>query len=174
MKTIATICIIIEFWHIFYYMFLYERYFRRIENVATWANSYDKLHKSFVEFTNHYIENEELQQVLGVGNFKIIDNILDMLNNVGPLSRTKRKIFEICSMKQIALFLLQQAIEVCYWVFIVNLAIVMPYATGIIMFLVIAILCSIQKYFNKDKNTIYMIADSLFCIVVYAGIIFIF
>lgn len=173
-SVLAIICIFIEFWHIIYYTFLYDKYFRHADDVSTWAYSYNKLHKSFIDFADYYVDNEELQEALGSNHFHVVENILNLLNKTGPSSEAKKKIFEICPMKEIILFFIQQAIEVCYWFILLALAIIMPYATGIVLFVVITVLVELQKHFNKNKNTTYMVIDSLFCIILYAITIFVF
>lgn len=168
---IATVCIFIELWHIVYYTFLYEKYFKHAEDVIMWAQSYDKSYKYFLEFGNYYINNPELQEVLGCS--ELLDTVKS-LNRTGASSVVKNKILSICTMKEFLLFLFQQSIELIYLLLIVNLATIMPGISGIILLIILLSLSTFQKHYNKDKNSIYLNIDSLFCIAMFAMFAFSF
>ena len=161
---LSIICICIEEWHMIYYTVLYEKYFKRPEQVILWAQSYEKLHKHFMEFSDAYVNNLDLQYTLGLDFNKPLLGIIEMLQQFGGSYKTKHKILGMCSIKQLGLFLLQQFIEMIYWIILLVLALITPDITGAIIFVVLMILSELEKHFNKSKNCIYMNLDSLFCI----------
>lgn len=167
---IAIICIFIELWHIVYYTFLYEKYFKPAENVITWSQSYDKLHKHFMNFADYYVNNEELHEALGTEHYKVIKRILDLLGSIGGPTDGKHKILSLRPMKELVLFLFQQSIEIIYLLLILNLAVIMPGISGCILLIILLSLSTFQKHYNKDKNCVYLNIDSLFCIIMFAMI----
>lgn len=169
---LSIICICIEAWHMVYYTILYEKYFKRPEQVILWAQSYEKLHKHFMEFSDAYVNNLDLQYALGLDFNKPLLGIVDMLQKFGGPTTVKTKILGMCSMKQLGLFLLQQFIEIVYWALLLILMWVTPGITGVIVFIILMILSELEKRLNKSKNYFYMNLDSMFCIGIFIMLAF--
>ena len=167
---LAITCIAIEVWHIVYYTFLYEKYFKYPFNVTEWAQNYELFYKNFVDFSNGYVNNLDLQYQLGIS--KPLLEVAGIISDLGPVALCKKKILELCSMKQLILVVIQQVIEMLYWAILVSYIIIMPGLCGLIMFIGLNILSKIQKTFNKNKTYIYMNIDSMACIVLYVFIIY--
>ena len=72
------------------------------------------------------------------------------------------------SMKDLVLFLIQQGIEVVYWIMSIVFIFIIPNNGGILLFAVIFLLSEFQKHFNKDNSPALHITDSLICICMYA------
>lgn len=169
---LSIICICIEAWHMVYYTVLYEKYFKRPEQIILWAQSYEKLHKHFMEFSDAYVNNLDLQYALGLDFNKPLLGIIEMLQQFGGSYKTKHKILGMCSMKQLGLFLLQQFIEIVYWTLLLILMWVTPGITGVIVFIILMILSELEKRLNKSKKYFYMNLDSMFCIGIFIMLAF--
>lgn len=167
---LAIICVCIELWHLLYFNYLYEKYFKRPESVTKWAESYSKLYKSFIEFSDYYINNLDLQYQLGLHLNEPMLSVIDILQQVGSETTGRRKILSLCTMKQMGLFLLQQFIEIAYWCILFALMFIMPYCLGIVIFVVMEVICWLQKRFNKNRNFMWINADTTFCIMLFVTI----
>lgn len=164
---LATIGIFIEVWHLVYFNFLYERYFKRPESVIKWAESYGKLHKNFIEFSDYYLENLDLQYAIGIHFNEVLLGIVKMLQEVGGESTGRHKILKICSIKQLMLFLLQQLIEIVYWFVLLLFIVFMPGIHGVCLFIVLWLIGELQKHYNKDKKLLWINVDSVFCVLIF-------
>jgi len=168
---LAILCICIELWHIIYANWLYEKYFKYPESVAKWAESYGKLHKYFIEFSDYYTNNLELQYQLGADFTKAMLSVIDILQQVGGERSGRHKILDLCSMKKMFLFLLQQFIEILYWIIIFVLAFVMPHGVGVAVFVILWVISDIQKRFNQERKLLWLNVDSVLCILLFVAII---
>lgn len=177
MNTVAVlsiICICMELWHLVYNNWLYEKYFKRPETVIKWAESYGKLHKYFIEFSDYYINNLDLQHELGENFSKPMLGIIDILQQVGGETSGRHKILNMCTMKKLSLFILQQFIELIYWIVLFIMMVVMPHGAGIAVFVIMWVLGDLQKRFNQDRKLLWLNLDAVFCIVFFVVIMCIF
>lgn len=86
-------CVCIELWHIIYYMFLYEKYFKQLEKSFRWISSYEKMYNHFIEFTDYYINNLKLQYSLGINTTsKEMLLIIQLIKSLGTPLECRRKI----------------------------------------------------------------------------------
>ena len=163
---IAIICIFIELWHIVFYTFLYKKHFKKADTVAGWAKLYENLDKYFMSFAQEYLNNQELQDALGLEKEydEAMMGIIDLMKRCGHPTIAKHKILKICSLKQYGLFLAQQFIEIIYWFLIIALLFIMPDYQGTIPCFVLMLLSEVEKRCNKNKNWIWLNLDSAFCI----------
>ena len=166
-QKIAMICIFIEVWHIIYYSFLYKKYFERTEKLILCVQTWDKLSKNYKEFCEYCTSNSGILEALG------LESDMDaLIYNETERDVIKYRILKSCSMRGMALFLIQQFIELLYYLFIILLALCLPGINGLVLFIVLMVLSSLEKHYNKDKNAIFLNIDSLLCIGLFMLVIF--
>lgn len=166
---LLTIAIAIEVWHIAYYCYFKEKYFDRAIEVTTWSMAYKKMYKSFIEYNKYFADNIELQYITPDLCGPAL-NMIDFFTKHDE-KEVSNKILSKASMHSLKLFLIQQAIEVLYWIITVAFIFVIPYGMGIYIVLILTFLSTSQKYFNKNTTLktykAYHTCDSLLCIVMY-------
>ena len=118
---LAIACICIELWHLVYYIFLYDKYFKYTSSIVKLAKNYDNFYNSFIEFSEGYTNHQELQSELKISYFLL--NISNSLSNLDAENIHRHKILSVCPMKQLVLLLLQQFIEIAYRIILTILAI---------------------------------------------------
>ena len=167
LNNLLLIAMMIEVWHIVYYSYFKQYYFDRSFQVITWAQDYKKMYESLMKYSGHYANNEELQNIMP----ELCTPMLDMINafhQEGGASRITSKILRIVPMKDLFLFLLQQCIEILYWIMCIAFIFIITNHGGVLIFAVIFLLSKFQKHFNKDNRPALHITDSLICICMYA------
>ena len=164
---LAIICIGIEIWHLVYYTLLYEKYFKYQFIVASWAENYEKFYENFINFCNDYVNNQELRERLEIS--KTLVEISNIAYDLGTVTSSKRNILRLCTSKQWCLFLLQQLIEVTYWIITISFIFLIPNGAGLLLFISLSIFSKLQKIvIKKGSNYIYHIIDSFSCIIIFA------
>lgn len=164
---LANMCISIELWHLVYWNFLYEKYFKRPETIMKWAESYKKFNQYFMEFADYYAKNLDLQYALGLHFNQPLFSIIDILQQIGGERTGLHKILNICPIKYLILFLLHQVTDIVYWILLVALAIIMPAKTGLILLGIIWLLGKLQMYLNKNRRILWINLSSLLCIYIF-------
>ena len=163
---LAIICIGIEIWHLVYYTLLYEKYFKYQFMVASWAENYEKFYENFINFCNDYVNNQELRERLNIS--KTLVEISNMAYDLGAIKLSKHNILRLCTSKQWCLFLLQQLIELVYWIITISFIPLIPNGGGLLIFISLWIFSKYQKKVIKDgSNYIYHIIDSFSCIIIF-------
>lgn len=165
LTTLLSIVILIELWHIAYYCYFKEKYFDYTLNVVTWATSYKKMYKSFLDYSSYYANNEELQRMMPEMRNPML-NMLDTLHGNGRVA-ISNMILCLVPIRNLMLFLVQQGIETFYWIVSFVFIFIMPGFIGLYICLAITILSAIQTNFNKNNNKVFHVIDSLLCIGIY-------
>lgn len=159
-------CIIIEIYHVFGYDYT-ASIVKPITERHKWADAYKNITNGIVTLSEAMDSNPaELNQHIN------IDSLLTMLkciNKVGGPTSFRDSVFRPIPLKQMAIFLGLQLIEVVYWIIAFILACILPYGTGVVMFIGLMALSWIQDKNNKSKNKIkyWYLADSMICIAMY-------
>lgn len=166
-NNLLLIAMMIEVWHIVYYSYFKQYYFDRSFQVVTWAQDFKKMYESLMKYSNHYANNEELQNALPELCTPML-GMVDAFQQGGGVSHITSKILQVVPMRDLVLFLIQQGIEVVYWIMTFVFIFITPNYGGILLFAVIFLLSKFQKYFNKDNRPALHITDSLICICMYA------
>ena len=167
LNNLLLIAMMIEVWHIVYYSYFKQYYFDHSSKVVIWAQDCRKMYESLMKYSNHYANNEELQNVTPELCTPIL-NMVDTFHQSGGISNMTNKILRIVPMRDLLLFLIQQGIEAIYWIMTFVFIFIIPNYGGILLFAVIFLLSKFQKYFNKDNRPALHITDSLICICMYA------
>lgn len=172
-RTLLVICICIELWHIVYYIFLYDKYFRRIENIINCAKSFDDLHNSVMRFVECYLYSIDVQDKLGFDFSHSLRTILHFLRHTGDRISKRQEILQLCSLKQMFSFLFQQTVEVLYlivsYIVILSITLTVSYHIGIILFIILIIVKKLKRCVNNNAFLLTII--SVFCISIFSLIV---
>ena len=171
-------CVCIELWHIIYYMFLYEKYFKQLEKSFRWISSYEKMYNHFIEFTDYYINNIKLQYSLGINTTsKEMLLIIQLIKALGTPLECKRKILSPYSTTILLNRLVIIFVDIIYYAILFTLLwFFMPGATGVCLFSVLLTLNLLKRGIDRESGNrkyLYLLAmNSITHIAVF--VIFIF
>lgn len=165
---ITQICMLYEIWHILYRLCLYNKYFKKIENVVKWADVQQKFNKYFVEFLTYFTDNIELRKKLGEDFSLSLVVISQTLRKLPGPTEQARKLLGIIPGPTAFLYLLIQGTEIAYLVTIIILASLIPQPYSIIMLIAFIAISVAQKCLNKKKESIWYTLDALLCIIIFA------
>jgi hypothetical protein len=157
-----------ELWHIVYRSFLYDKFFKKTEDIVKWADSQYKFNKYFVEFLTYFTNNMELRKKLGEDFGLSLVVISQTLRKLPGPTEQSRKLLGIVPGPTAFLYLLIQGAELAYLVILIMLASLIPQPYNIIMLIAFIAITAAQKRLNKKRESIWYNLDALLCIVIFA------
>jgi hypothetical protein len=165
---LTQICMLFELWHIVYRSFLYDKFFKKTEDIVKWADSQHKFNKYFVEFLTYFTNNMELRKKLGEDFGLSLVVISQTLRKLPGPTEQSRKLLGIVPGPTAFLYLLIQGAELAYLVILIMLASLIPQPYNIIMLVAFIAITLAQKHLNKKRESIWYNLDALLCIVIFA------
>lgn len=165
-QTLTCICIFIELYHVCFYDWARLAY-TSVTYKYNWIKAYRKMYNSYFEYSSLYTkQNSEIEYIIPATSELL--KIIESLKTIGTPTEVQDKVLKTCSRKELSNFLLQQAIELVYWIISIALIFIMPNYLGLLLFIIITLLGRIsQKYPSKILH----ITDSGICILLFMFVV---